>query len=216
MSHITFVRHGQANTHATTAADYDRLSPVGHQQAVWLGEYLRAHEHHYDYVWSGDMSRQRATAAGIGHHTPKIDPRLNEFDYFTLASDAEAEHGLIAPQTPEEFTRHIPQLLDLWRADKISKASESFAQFEDRTAGVVDDILSQGGRALVVSSGGVISMVLRQVLGLEIPAMTHVMFQVRNSSVTELEQVHGLRMLAGFNAIPHLAAPDRAFARTFI
>ncbi len=42
MSHITPIRHGQANTGARTEADYDRLSPLGHQQAAWLGDHLRA------------------------------------------------------------------------------------------------------------------------------------------------------------------------------
>ena len=40
MTHITLIRHGQANTHATTAEDYDRLSELGQQQAAWLGQYL--------------------------------------------------------------------------------------------------------------------------------------------------------------------------------
>ncbi|TNF22326.1 MAG: histidine phosphatase family protein [Rhodobacteraceae bacterium] len=216
MTHITFVRHGQANSHARTAEDYDRLSPLGAQQAQWLGDYLRDTRAHFDQVWTGDMARQVGTAQGIGHAAPTVDRRLNEFDYFTLANVAEAENDLTAPQTPEDFTRHIPQLLDLWREDRIPGAPERFSDFEDRARGAVDDILSRGGRALVVTSGGVISMVLRQVLALEIPEMTRLMFQVRNSSVTEIEFVHGHMMLASFNAIPHLAAPDRAHARTFI
>lgn len=216
MTHITLVRHGQANTHARTAEDYDRLSPLGAQQAEWLGDWLRDTQAHYDHVWSGDMSRHLGTAHGMGHSAPEIDPRLNEFDYFTLATIAEAEHGLRAPTSPEEFTRHIPQLMDLWRTDRIKAAPERFGDFEDRARSSMQDILSHGGRALVITSGGFISMVLRNVLGLEISPMTHLMFQIRNSAVTEFEYVHGHKMLASFNAIPHLAAPDRAHARTFI
>lgn len=216
MTHITLVRHGQANTHARTAEDYDRLSPLGAQQAAWLGAYLRDTQAHYDHVWSGDMARHLSTAQGVGHSSPEIDARLNEFNYFTLATVAEAEHGLKAPEGPEEFTRHIPQLMDLWREDRISDAPERFADFETRARDVMEDILSRGGRALVVTSGGFISMVLRHVLDLGISPMTHVMFQIRNSSVTEIEFVHGHKMLSAFNAIPHLAAPDRAHARTFI
>ncbi|MCJ7874181.1 histidine phosphatase family protein [Marinovum sp. 2_MG-2023] len=216
MTHITLVRHGQANTHAKNATDYDRLSPLGAQQAEWLGHYLAQHDAHFDHVWAGDMARHRATALGMGHATPEIDARLNEFDYFSLARVAEADLDLPAPQSPEEFTRHIPQLMQYWRDDAIGDAPEMFGAFEERAKGAIDDILSGGGRALVVTSGGLIAMVLRHVLALDIPEMTRLMFQLRNSSVTEIEYLHGHMMLVGYNAIPHLAAPDRAHARTFI
>ena len=42
MIEITLIRHGQANTGARSEADYDRLSDLGRQQALWLGEHLRA------------------------------------------------------------------------------------------------------------------------------------------------------------------------------
>ena len=38
MGTLYLVRHGQASFGAD---DYDQLSPLGHQQAVRLGEYLR-------------------------------------------------------------------------------------------------------------------------------------------------------------------------------
>ena len=64
MTHITLIRHGQANTHATTAEDYDRLSELGQQQAAWLGQYLHETQAQFDHVWAGDMSRHLATARG--------------------------------------------------------------------------------------------------------------------------------------------------------
>ena len=216
MTHITLIRHGQANTHATTAEAYDRLSDLGGQQARWLGEYLRDTQASFDHVWAGDMSRHLATASGMGHDAPRIDPRLNEFDYFTIARLAELEKDLPAPQSSEDFARNIPQLMEFWRDDALPDAPERFQDFEDRAQGAIDDILRQGGRALVVTSGGLISMVLRQVLRLEIPEMTRLMFLLRNSSVTEIEYVHGHLMLSVYNAVPHLAPPERAHARTFI
>ena len=38
MGEIVLIRHGQANSHATTEEDYDRLSPLGHDQARWVGQ----------------------------------------------------------------------------------------------------------------------------------------------------------------------------------
>ena len=40
MSNVMIVRHGQANSEARDEASYDQLSPTGHQQAKWLGEYF--------------------------------------------------------------------------------------------------------------------------------------------------------------------------------
>ena len=39
MSVITFIRHGQANSSATTEEGYDNLSDLGKTQARWLGEH---------------------------------------------------------------------------------------------------------------------------------------------------------------------------------
>ena len=36
MSHVTLVRHGQANSSARDELGYDRLSELGWQQAEWL------------------------------------------------------------------------------------------------------------------------------------------------------------------------------------
>jgi len=43
MGEIILVRHGQANSAADNEDDYDKLSDLGHQQAKWLGEWMRTH-----------------------------------------------------------------------------------------------------------------------------------------------------------------------------
>ena len=44
MGTITLVRHGQANSAAQDEAGYDKLSDLGHQQALWLGEWIAAQD----------------------------------------------------------------------------------------------------------------------------------------------------------------------------
>jgi phosphohistidine phosphatase SixA len=44
MGELVLIRHGQANSAANDEDGYDRLSDLGHQQARWLGDWLRAHE----------------------------------------------------------------------------------------------------------------------------------------------------------------------------
>ena len=86
MIEITLIRHGQANTGARSEADYDRLSDLGRQQALWLGEHLHA-TGGFDRVVSGTLSRQEETAAlvNLDSRPHRRDARLNEFDYFHLA-----------------------------------------------------------------------------------------------------------------------------------
>jgi len=105
MSHITFIRHGQANSQAKSEAEYDRLSPLGHQQAAWLGQHLKAANQHHMRLYSGSLRRQIETAEGLDTGLIRIeDPRLNELEYFTLAQALEAEHGIPAPTEPSEMS----------------------------------------------------------------------------------------------------------------
>ena len=79
MGEIILVRHGQANSQATTEEDYDRLSDLGHVQAKWLGEWMRAHDQRFDHVVSGTMRRHRETVRGMGFEADE-DARLNELE----------------------------------------------------------------------------------------------------------------------------------------
>jgi phosphohistidine phosphatase SixA len=62
MGELVLIRHGQANSAANDEAGYDRLSELGHQQARWLGDWLRAHEAPFDRVLMGSLRRHRETA----------------------------------------------------------------------------------------------------------------------------------------------------------
>ena len=58
MSHITLIRHGQANSTAKDELSYDRLSPLGHEQAAWLGDHLRQSETHHTRLYTGTLTRR--------------------------------------------------------------------------------------------------------------------------------------------------------------
>ena len=64
MQTVTIIRHGQANTGARDEASYDQLSPIGHQQAKWLGEYFGQIEPKFEKIYSGTLKRQIETAQG--------------------------------------------------------------------------------------------------------------------------------------------------------
>lgn len=216
VTEIVLVRHGQANNKATDEAGYDRLSPLGVQQADWLGAHMRATDPHFDRVITGTLARQRGTAEAMGYGGGDEDARLDELSYFALAQAVEAQHGIPAPQDATQFARYLPRVIEHWAQGDLDGLPESYDRFSARVTDLLDELSGSGGRVLVVTSGGVIGMVMRHALGLDIGGMSKVMLQVMNSSLHRVHHVHDMLMVGAFNATPHLDAPDRAHARTFI
>lgn len=212
MSELVLVRHGQANSHATSEAEYDRLSPLGHRQSAWLGEWLGVHEPAFDHVYSGTLRRHEETACGIGCDDAQRDARLNELDYFQLGRALETVHGIPFPEA-DGFAVHAPQVMRAWHAAEIEGA-ETFASFEARVREALAAISAKGGRSLVVTSGGVIAMAMRLVLDLDATRFARVLLPIRNSSIHRIHLQQGEMVLAAFNATPHLDAHERAEART--
>src|SRR5258706_11064963 len=63
MSRLVMVRHAQASF---GAAEYDRLSTLGHEQARRLGAHWAAQEMIFDRVFVGPRQRHRHTAEIVG------------------------------------------------------------------------------------------------------------------------------------------------------
>lgn len=212
MGTITLVRHGQANSDAKDETSYDRLSDMGRQQSVWLGDWLRSQGETFDTVLSGSLTRHQQTADAMGWASPKIDPRLNEMDYFNLGQAMHDVHGLPMPDQ-DGFADHIPQVMEAWQRAEI-KGNETFASFEERVSGVLAEAAQPGRHVLCVTSGGVIGMIVRHLLDLDLRRMSRVLLPIHNTSVHRVHVGDLGPILAGFNATPHLDAPDRAHART--
>lgn len=214
MGEITLIRHGQANSAAQTEEDYDRLSALGMQQAAWLGEHLRAKEPGFDRVLTGTLQRHIATADAMGDMgaAPEVDARLDELDYFNLGRALEDKHGVPFPE-PETFAAHVPQVMEAWHAAEI-KGRETFARFETRVTGVLTEAAQPGRRVLCVTSGGVIAMMMRHLLGLDPRRLATIMLPIRNTSIHRINvTLHGT-MLGAFNGHPHLDMPERQHALT--
>lgn len=217
MSHITLIRHGQANSAATNEKDYDRLSPLGHQQSRWLGDYLQQTGHVHTRLYTGTLRRHAETADSMETGLNAVrDARLNELEYFTLAKSLEIDEGIPAPTEQSQFVQHFPVLLRAWQEDRISGAPEPFAEFEARTETVLRDIAAGEGPALVVTSGGFIAMAMRLFLKLDIPQMANIALAIMNSSMHRFYPVGGIWSPVLFNAIPHLETPQRHHAQTHV
>lgn len=217
MSHITLVRHGQANTGARDEQSYDRLSKLGHQQSSWLGDHLRASNAFHPRVYCGTLRRHLETTGGMGYAADVIqDARLNELQYFTLATLLEEQQGVSIPDEREGFIDHLPRVFNAWRDGVIENPPESFANFEERVRTALQEISAGDGPALVVTSGGLIAMAIRQAMGLDIAAMSRVALAIMNTSVHRLFPIGDRLTPVLFNAVPHLEQPDRHFAQTHL
>lgn len=217
MSYITLIRHGQANSAALNEADYDRLSPLGFQQAEWLGTYLRDTQMLHTRLYTGALRRHAETASAMATGLdPVVDPRLNELEFFTLSHALEAEHGIAAPEDASQFVHHFPVVLEYWRKGRIEGAPESFDAFEARIADVMAEISQGEGPALVVTSGGTIAMTMRHYLGLDIERMARVGLAIMNASVHRLHTIGDVWTPVAFNAVPHLELPERHHAKTHV
>lgn len=216
MTEIILVRHGQANSHATDEDSYDKLSELGHQQAAWLGAHLATTNPHFDHVITGTLHRQADTARAMGYTIDRQDARLDELSYFAIAQALADQHAIPVPDSPMAYATHLPQLLDHWERDRLTAIPERFCDFSTRIRAMLDKLCAFDGRILVVTSGGVIGMIMRHALGLENTGTARMMLQIMNSSVHRMEHVHDQLMVASFNATPHLDTPDRAHARTYI
>ncbi|HGG06062.1 MAG TPA: histidine phosphatase family protein [Aliiroseovarius sp.] len=219
MSQITLIRHGQAQTGATDETAYDSLSDLGHEQARWLGAHLRDTGDDFARVYTGTLTRHIETAGAMraGDHADIItDPRLDEVAYFDLSNRMHEQFGIAMPTNRDEFLTHLPLVFTAWQDGQIEDAPESFHDFQSRVDAVLHDIAAGDGRALVITSGGLIGMVVRVAMGLELGAFARLCLTIMNTSVHRLHPVGAGLTLTQFNAIPHLEQRDRHFAQTYI
>lgn len=217
MSHITLIRHGQANSAAKDEISYDKLSDLGHEQARWLGAHLRDTANHHSRLFTGTLTRHIETANGMDMGLePVRDARLNELEYFTLATLLEQQHGIPFPHEQGAFTTHLPTVFDHWRQGKIEDAPETWEHFHTRVNDALQEIAADPGPALVVTSGGLIAMAMAQTMALDIPAQARMALAIMHTSMHRLFPIGGHLSPVLFNAVPHLDTPDRRHAQTHI
>lgn len=215
MGTLHLVRHGQASFGAD---DYDRLSAVGHDQALRLGEFWREQGLAFDAVYCGTLRRHEETLAGIVQGlgiTPQVErwSQLDEYDSHALISAVHPE-PLQPADTPERYRAHFRLLCDAlaqWMAGVISPVGmPSWDEFSGGVRTVLDEIRQQhaGQQVLLVSSGGPISTAVGEVLGTAPEVTIALNMRIRNSAVTEMSISPKRLMLQTFNTLPHLNGLD--------
>lgn len=210
MGELYLIRHGQASFGTD---DYDRLSPVGFEQARCLGRYFAERGIVFQRVVSGTLLRHRQTFEGTGIAAqPELLPGLDEFDFFGLVETFLQQYpgyGAVDFANVREFFLALRKALPLWAEGEIDNPPESWDSFQARIRASLDALIAVDvERVLVISSGGPISALLREVLQLSVRHMMDVNLQTANTSITRLQFKKGKARMQSFNGLPHLDHPD--------
>ncbi len=224
MAMVLLVRHGQA---AFGSDDYDRLSDRGRQQARWLGEHLAALGYAPVRAVAGTLARQRDTAAEILGAmdlaaTVELteDAGLNEYDGESIycAHTGGADQVEHQRRDFRDYWRTFRGAMQRWSDNELPGVSESWQQFGARVRGAVDQASAGAARedtVLMVSSGGAIGRLIADIMGAPASAAIELNLQFRNTGLCELIAGRDTLRLLSYNAIPHLAQPERQHAITF-
>ncbi len=222
MAEFYLVRHGQASFGTD---DYDRLSTLGEQQSLWLGQYFAERGMQFDRVITGTQLRHRQTAEqicrGMGYSPIFTEHAgLNEYDFHALYNALGEEHAALkrlASGDKRDFYKGLKQVLQLWTLDQLMGAlPESWKDFAWRVNDARHFIQHCGAQhVLVVSSGGPVGMMTRQVLEAPPNIAIELNLQIKNSSFSHFYFNESSIKLASFNNIPHLDQPGRLDAISY-
>jgi broad specificity phosphatase PhoE len=217
VAELYLVRHGQASY---GAEDYDKLSDLGWRQSRWLGEHFAAHGVAFDRVVRGRLRRHAETLEGIaqGMATELAHEEHAGLDEYDARVILRAHTGADSPQGEDRRAHFLllREALYAWTDGTLPVGAEhGFRGFRARVLEALGMLRSgRAGRVLVVSSGGPISAILAEVLGMPARGVVDLNLQTRNTGVTELRVSARAAHLVCFNAVPHLERPERRQALT--
>ncbi|CAB4933952.1 unannotated protein [freshwater metagenome] len=163
MSRILLVRHGQASF---GAADYDNLSPTGHEQSRVLGAALAARGITADVVVAGEMKRHAQTADAVLEGARwgtrvDLDAGWNEFDHVQVLAVHDQPTTVEGESEKVAFQRWFEEATLRWTSGEHEALyDESFADFTARVEGALTrlvDELPRRATAVVLTSGGPIA-----------------------------------------------------------
>ena len=220
MAELYLIRHAQASF---GAANYDKLSPLGHEQSRELGRALKARGVAPTAFFVGDMVRHRETLDGILDGLgitaePQIHTGLNEFD-FTNLLDAKYEGGDGPENMHTERKSHFRTLRDTvleWEQGGIPDARESWTDFGARVEAARQTIMDPAhAQVLAISSGGAIARMIATLLDCGPGQQIKLQLQMKNCAVNRFVYSARTVYLHGFNETPHIDAANEERLLTY-
>lgn len=233
MAQVFLVRHGQASF---GAADYDQLSRLGEEQSRLLGQWFSGCGLAFDRVVVGGLKRHRQTAVACLGAMPDAPPAetwledagLEEYDHVEmlhrhrpdLAEREAMARFLAGTGNPRQaFQQLFEEAMARWMAGSHDhEYRESWPRFRGRCVGALQRVLDDAGRsqrAVIFTSGGPISAITQELLGLSDERTAQLNWTIVNSAVTKLLHSGPRVTLSYLNAYPHLEQSGRAQTITY-
>lgn len=226
MGALYLVRHGQASF---GAADYDKLSDVGVEQARVLGEALRSRLPTVDVVVTGTMLRHRETAdACLQALGQPVEVRrqvagFNEFDHVEVverhtprfADPDVMREELAATKDPRRaFQELFTQAVARWVAGgHDGEYRESWSAFKARCLDALAALVASLGpsrTALVFTSGGPITAIAQELLGIPDAHAFRMNWTLANCGITKVIYSERGRYLSTLNEHGHFEGAHRS------
>jgi probable phosphoglycerate mutase len=206
LTELILVRHGETHWNREGRIQGHRdtpLSPLGRRQAEALAARLRAVE--FSALYSSDLKRAAETAACIAAASGQgiqTDPRLRERNL-----------GLFEGLTGAQAEARYPDAYRRYREGDPAYSipdGESLEQRHERALDCLQEIARRhrGGRAVVVTHGGVLDSAFRHTLGLALGAPRR--FSLLNASINRVAAADESWRLIAWGDTGHLLgfAPD--------
>jgi broad specificity phosphatase PhoE len=206
MAQIYLVRHGQASF---GSQNYDQLSPLGGEQARFLGLWWAARDLAVSRVVTGKLQRHLQTARacmaqlqGIGEEQLILDQwqsdaGFNEYNHHEVLArhvpafddPAAVKHFLMTtPNGRQAFQEIFSQAITRWMSGSFDhEYSETWHAFRQRCVAALERQIAQPEPAkniVIFTSGGTISAICQHVLGFPDARFAELNWSLVNSAVT--------------------------------
>lgn len=231
MAVIYLIRHGQASF---GKEDYDVLSSLGVEQAELLGTTLKARygassltSNGSALVFSGTMKRHHQTRdyTGLGIESGFRTQELsawNEYDHqeilgkldIRLATAAGTREMLKQAKDPKAaFADCFSKATARWQSGDYQDYTESWQTFKSRVLQGLDTVFAELQQqdkkiAFVFTSGGPISVVVQQLLGLADEQLLSINWTLVNCGITKVVATKNRVLLSTLNDHSHFDYPD--------
>jgi len=219
MASLYLVRHGQASF---GSANYDSLSTLGQMQCRLLGDWWRQRNWKAVPLVSGPMQRhlqslrsfQDGFQSDVVAGEPVVLPQLAEFDHENVLRVYRPEftdmagiaHYLVSTGNPRKaFQQIFTEAVERWHDGRFdADYNESWPVFRRRVQEGFALLRAEGSDKMVFTSGGVISVIIQQLLGINDARSFAINAVIANSSVSRVLYKDDEISLSTFNTTAHL------------
>lgn len=226
MAKIYLIRHGQASFNKL---NYDQLSDLGHKQGEVIGSALTARGVEAGLVIYGAMQRHRETMLAAQRHWHSYGPvseqaGFNEFDSDDVIACAFPQFKykaaiaawlLTQKNKPQAFQAMFSEAIKRWvEGNHDADYIESWSVFTARVEAALTNVIQQsdGKDCVIFTSGGPVTAIARQCLGLSDYHAFELNWTLYNGGISQLlYNQKGRVSLASCNEHHHLAQAGRSF-----